>query len=427
MRDTRRAPRRAATQRRGNGADVTEIAFVASAILAVVVAATWGGCSGSVPERRDVAVATEPAATAKASAVVAKAPVHEKPAEAPAVPEKKAAAALREAVSKTPVADPRSWTLVYDFNDGAVGEKVARLDAGGGTRYTAEQSYEGGKGAVLSAKRGRENYGRWGGRVVFPERLRKGDEIWWRVRTRWPKGMDYSANPRLKFLRIHTCSAAGKNHGYNDIYINPPGSKVPFQFIYEGGQKWTKLGGAAEAIVPDVWETYEYYVKLDDVAVADGGSARVRFWKNGKLVRDITDRKTLKTHDDYADSALLFTYWNSSPYMGQIVYEGGGPFELKETVSCGGRPDVAFRVERVAPGAVYLIDPERDWRKRVRPWSALKKGEKLTGRTSGDTCVVSEVLHSHPLMDITMYVDDMVLTTATPRGRDAAGNPVIGK
>jgi len=166
-----------------------------------------------------------------------------------------------------------SWTKSFDFNDGALGEKVAGLDAAGGTKYTTEQSYEGGKAAVLSAQRGKENYGRWGGRVSFPTRLSKGDEIWWRVRTFWPKEMDYSANPRLKFLRVHTCTANGGNRGYNDIYINAPGSKIPFQFIYEGAQRWSHVSDVEDAIVPNTWETYEFYLKLDDRSVDDGGQA----------------------------------------------------------------------------------------------------------------------------------------------------------
>ena len=125
-----------------------------------------------------------------------------------------------------------SWILSYDFNDGAVGQMVTGLDAGGRTRYTEEQSFEGGKAAVLEARRGRENFGRWGGILKFPANLRKGDEIWWRVRTYWPKGMDYTANPRLKFLRIHTCSSTGKNHGYNDLYINNHNSASHYDYNY---------------------------------------------------------------------------------------------------------------------------------------------------------------------------------------------------
>jgi len=335
------------------------------------------------------------------------------------------AAALVTILSTGHAAEP-SWTVKFDFNDGTVGQMVPGLGAAGRTRFTTEQSFEGGKAVSLEARRGRESFGRWGGTVKFPARLRKGDEIWWRVRTFWPKGMDYSANPRLKFLRVHTCTPQGKNRGYNDIYINAPGSKIPFQFIYEGAHKWKPVSGAADAIVPDKWETYEYYLKLDDKSVADGGKARVRFWKDGKLLKDVTDRKTLKDPKDYANAAFLFTYWNSSPYMGQITYDEGGPFQQGEMVECSKHPDVKFRVMKATQGAVYLQDPTRDWRKRTRPWGVLKVGEKITGLTSKKTCIVKEILHSHPVMDIKMYVDDMVITCKEPKGRDAQGNPCIG-
>ena len=112
----------------------------------------------------------------------------------------------------------------------------------------------------------------------------------------------------------------------DDIYINPPGSEVPLQFIYEGAHKWTKIGTQQDAIQPDSWECYEYYLKLDDKSVADGGEARVRMWKNGKLLADITDRITLKKPDGYADGAFLFTYWNSSPWIGQMACDNAKAF-----------------------------------------------------------------------------------------------------
>jgi hypothetical protein len=89
-------------------------------------------------------------------------------------------------------------------------------------------------------------------------------------------------------------------------------------------------------------------------------------------------------------------------------------------------PDLVFRVEKTVPNAVYLEDPERDWRKKVRPFQVLNVGEKLTGQTSKNTCTIKEVLHTHPLMDIKMFVDDIVLTCKQPTNRDAHGNPFIG-
>lgn len=337
--------------------------------------------------------------------------------------------AIMLSITASALAGEAGWILKFDFNDGEVGEKVPGFGAAGQTRFTTEQSYEGGKAVVLKAERGKENYGRWGARIKFPRMLKKGDQVWWRVRTFWPKGMDYSANPRLKFLRVHTCTPKGKNRGYNDVYMNAPGSDIPFQFIYEGAHRWHPLSTARDAVVPDTWETYEYYVKLDDQTVEQGGQARIRFWKNGKLLKDITSRKTLKTPEDYADCALLFTYWNSSPWVGRIWFREGGPFALKELVTSPQHPGATFRVEKIERNAVYLIDSRRGGKKKVRllrPYQVLKPGQTLTGQTSRNTCTITEVLHTHPVMDIQMYVDDMVLTSKTPAGRDAKGNPCIG-
>jgi hypothetical protein len=47
------------------------------------------------------------------------------------------AVVLAALASATSAGEP-SWTMTFDFNGGAVGERVAGLDAAGGTRYTTE-------------------------------------------------------------------------------------------------------------------------------------------------------------------------------------------------------------------------------------------------------------------------------------------------
>ncbi len=318
------------------------------------------------------------------------------------------------------------WTVHIDFNKGSEGEKVSEMGAAGRTLYTKEQTYTGGQAAVLHARRGKEEFGRWGGTITFPKHLHKGDEVWWRVHTHWPKGMDYSASPRLKFMRIHTCPKGGGNFGYDDIYMNAPGSKHPLQFIYEGQHKWSMIGTAEDAVQYDAWECYEYYVKFDDKSVDDGGDARVRFWKNGKLLADITDRITLKKPDAYADAAFLFTYWNSSPWQGQMLLKDSVTFQVGETVSASGNMKIKWKVASAKEGVVYLVDPEKDWKQRKRPYSTIKAGETLTGTTSQQTATVETVLHTHPSMDIKMYVDDITVTTKKPETVDAHGNPYLG-
>ncbi len=49
---------------------------------------------------------------------------------------------------------------------------------------------------------------------------------------------------------------------------------------------------------------------MDYRSVADGGTSRVRVWKNGKLLAELNDIQTLKSKASYADRFLIFTYWN---------------------------------------------------------------------------------------------------------------------
>src|SRR5690625_7783165 len=61
-------------------------------------------------------------------------------------------------------------------------------------------------------------------------------------------------------------------------------------------------------------------VTLDNVPASAGGMAKIRIWKNGRLLANISDRKTLGAADDYSDRALLFTYWNGGAPKDQHMY-----------------------------------------------------------------------------------------------------------
>ncbi len=137
-----------------------------------------------------------------------------------------------------------------------------------------------------------------------------------------PADFDYSAKPHLKFMRFHTMSPSVANEGYNDLYITPDGNThwdsvlnkqtdAPFFFVKEQ-QNLLRFMGDFNSDRPKlgVWETYELYLYMDTVPVLPGGKSRVRFWKNGKLVAELNDVKTLNTVSSYSPSFLLFTYWN---------------------------------------------------------------------------------------------------------------------
>ena len=222
-----------------------------------------------------------------------------------------------------------AWRLDLNFNSGTTGAAAQRSadsfsDAAGKSYYTTAVTYEGGKAAELNISAGDTAYGTWGGVINHPSNLRKGDQIWFRVRTFMPAGFNYDSvaeGNRLKFLRVHTRSASTENFGYNDWYINPKNaSGTPFSFIYEGEQVWDDFGKSTDKLVLGTWETYEMYVKFDNVPVSAGGQGRVRVWKNGVLLKDITNRKTLATADAYSERSHLFTYWNGGSPQTQKMY-----------------------------------------------------------------------------------------------------------
>lgn len=234
-----------------------------------------------------------------------------------------------------------AWTMIANFNDGVLGQLAQKTPQSfSGTAkasyFDDEQSYEGGMSAKLHIGRCEAGFGHWGGSLRQPSNLVKGDEVWLRVRTYMPSGFDTSVSDsycpdlnggggRLKFLRVHTASAGGNNHGYNDVYINDR-----LDFIYEGGTEgWVRSLG--KGLARDKWETVEMYLKLSDVPASAGGEALIRIWQNGQLLKEITHLKTLKTATDYADFAYIFTYWNGgSPktqhmWIDDIIYTSDKP------------------------------------------------------------------------------------------------------
>jgi hypothetical protein len=247
----------------------------------------------------------------------------------------KLAATLLAAVAGlalTPSAD--AWTISQNFDSAAPGSSCG-WDAGSGSTVSANVAFSGKNSCQLTITQGATAFGAWGGILNHPAMVKQGGELWLRIRTFMPAGFNYNSNSegnRLKFMRFHTMSASNPNDGYDDIYINPKGTNPPLSFIYEGEQIWDNIGsltanlvspligGSSETISLGVWETYEYYVKFDTVPKAKGGTAEVRFWKNGVLMNDLTDRITLVTADAYSDRTHLFTYWNGGSPLTQAMY-----------------------------------------------------------------------------------------------------------
>jgi hypothetical protein len=203
--------------------------------------------------------------------------------------------------------------LFYDgFEAAPAGSPLkAPYDAAGRSRISREQAHSGKQAARMEIRRGDGGgFGRWGAVLPIKPALTKGQEIWVRLYVYWPQNFQFSAAPWMKFLRLHTKGADGKNRGYNDLYIDRADTKSSvLRTIKEGHDKWAVYDG--EPIAREKWERYEMYLSLDNVPADAGGKGRVRIWRDGKLIFNRGDVPTLSEASDALDYFYLFTYWNN--------------------------------------------------------------------------------------------------------------------
>lgn len=228
-----------------------------------------------------------------------------------------------------------AFTINMDFENGVPGSKVEgqctpREDrftrAADGTFYTVTDAFGFGQSAELNIEAGSHGVGSWGGIISFEScggrKLVKGDEIWIRLRTKFPADFDFTADPHLLFLRLPIKDEKGNGQVANDIYI--PGGKNGhvFEFVRQGDPQWVYFGNIADRIVFGLWETYEWYLKLSDTTWDDepGEGAIMRFWKNDNLLAEITDKATLATPDGHLPEFHLFTYWHGGAPRTQKMY-----------------------------------------------------------------------------------------------------------
>lgn len=226
-----------------------------------------------------------------------------------------------------------AFNIKMNFEDGTPGQKVMGECSPGagqyrftgdanGTVFTDEDAFGEGQSARLSIDKGTSGFGKWGGIIRLDkcvgEELREGDELWIRMRMKFPPNWKFTAGERLKFIRLRTYSPSGKALTYNDFQLSHPDGPgktfYPFHFIpefdAEGG--WSLIGKPSHYINFGVWETYEIYFKINHVTADEDpvNGARVVAWKNGKLIGEVTDKQTLPAAGHSIRDFYLFTHWN---------------------------------------------------------------------------------------------------------------------
>jgi hypothetical protein len=203
------------------------------------------------------------------------------------------------------------WIITASFETGTLGAAAnganGFAEAGTYTVIDNTHVYSGTKSARCGIDAGDDGSGpvTWGGLWGYYNSplgpVVQNGEIWFRVRSFFPVGFNYQANPRLKFLRINTVSTHYGNDGYLDLYILNNG-----RFSHDN-----ELTGVSTNAVPfgnqlalGTWETYEVYAKLH----ATQGKYRV--WQNGILIYENLTQRTLASATSWSEVARIFTFWN---------------------------------------------------------------------------------------------------------------------
>lgn len=206
------------------------------------------------------------------------------------------------------------------YQDGSSLSNSKPFDAAGNTTASTEQSYSGKTSAKMEIREGNKGgFGKWGGIIPIKPNIPKGGEIWVSLKAFWPINFQFTASPWMKFLRLHNKTGAGKNGGYNDLYIHKAdGPESVLRCIKEIHNKWNVYNGAP--IPRATWETYEMYLFIDNVPVDDGGKGRMRIWRDGKIIFDRTDVPTITEANGVIDYFYLFTYWNNENPPNNYMY-----------------------------------------------------------------------------------------------------------
>lgn len=210
---------------------------------------------------------------------------------------------------------PAALVVDADFEDGALGDPCGGADGFDEPFSLSVRDdthvFEGETACRLGVNEGSLGFGQLGG--IINRRLgelSRGDELWLRISLYVPSDYVFTSG-RSKFLRLRTYAADdGPSRGYLDWYLAPNHDR-PHAWIYEGSHMWRSYGSPEDNIQRDTWETYEIYYFLDDTPVDEGGEARVRLWKDGVLLGEITDQRTLVEATDVARNLLIFTYYDN--------------------------------------------------------------------------------------------------------------------
>lgn len=221
-----------------------------------------------------------------------------------------------------------AWTINNNYDSQSNGQDCGNFmqNEYQDTKVSGDVSSSGSKSCKLTGYQGNPGHG---GAFNFPSDLKKNDEFWMRFRLYMPAGFDYnvySSGEFLKFMGIDTMTQGGTVAALYILLSKENDGNSPYNthltddncVSYQDCKMF--FGGQNDKPQRGVWQTYELYIKLSDVPADQGGTGRMRVWRNGKLIGDLTRRPTMNNASDIANLGRLFTYWNGGPIKTQSMY-----------------------------------------------------------------------------------------------------------
>jgi len=224
------------------------------------------------------------------------------------------------------------WTIRANFETGNVGDVAQRIPDAFHT--TASRSLianspvlNGSQSASCTIDEGSTGGG-WGGSFNYPQVLREGDSVWWRMNYYYPAGFDFSCGctEGTKHMRIHVSRENASNVGYlgNLVMGGSTGGYIVCASEVAAAGEFTANNYTSgnydkftngEVIPRDTWMTVEFQVKF-----GLAGFGEYRCWQDGILILEDLQSRTLSASTDYSDFVYLLNYWNNGAPRTQTLY-----------------------------------------------------------------------------------------------------------
>lgn len=228
-----------------------------------------------------------------------------------------------------------AWTVEMDCElDGTnqLPPPVSGVTWGSLTTLSTTNIFEGQKSCRFFIEKGTEGWPssggalEWGSIFSLPQNVRVGQELWLRFAIYVSPTFPITTNTgALKFIRLKTrVSDKTRNTGCLDFLMGDPRKVIwdpvnkkdvspPFIVNFEGAPNLTPVGQRPKHDVrKGSWETYEIYVKVDNIPKRQGGGGLMKIWKNNQLVDTLDNQVIVADSTGYIDALFLFTYWNGN-------------------------------------------------------------------------------------------------------------------